>query len=51
MLVLFVSTQITKFSSVDELEGLSTYLGSAIEDEVYISADVITASADSEQDG
>lgn len=51
MLVFFVSTQITKFSSADELEGLSTYLGSAIEDEVYISADVITASADSEQDG
>ena len=50
MLVLFVSTQITKFSSVDELEGLSTYLGSAIGDGAYISADVITALADSEQD-
>ncbi len=46
-----VSAQITKFSSVDELEGLSTYLGSAIGDEAYISADVITDSAVSEQDG
>ena len=47
----FFSTQITKLSSVDELESLSTYLGGTIGDEAYISADVITASADSEQDG
>ena len=46
-----VYSQITKLSSVDELESLSTYLGGAIGDEVYISADIITASADSEQDG
>lgn len=51
MLVFFVSTQITKFSSVDELEGLSTYLGSAIRDKAYISVDVITDLAVSEQDG
>ena len=46
-----VSAQYTKLSSVDDLEGFSTYTGGAIGDKAYISADLITDSAVTEQDG
>ena len=46
-----VSGQYTDLSSVDYLEGTSTYIGGSIGNKGYISADLITDSPVSEQDG